>query len=427
MMGTGNRQIVLADYSPTQYAGFGYTGDALFYQTPSALGRHIFRANAADFNEELMRVQNTPTGAQVGIGLTGLSRIIEPGTGLKVSGTTRIQGDLVVSGVLSSACNFLSATAPVPLSVLPSNLVYTQSNNKIDDSLLTAGYNFQYLKSQKNVGIGTRYPAQKFHVQGSIAVSDRIGIGTIYPSNRIHVVESASSICTVRIENTQGGNLIEAYGSNSAPALFLQGTPQCLGIGTSNLDPSKALIVEGDSLINGDLIVTASLSAASLSTSNLSANSINIAENMSSPILRTQMVTDTSNNDVTALSFYTPLIARSSFYANSIAPYQGTLIYLNGSTSTSGSTTFAKQPYTISTTADVVSKTLITNAVSKINAINGYMCSWQNGDLTPALLAEEVANIIPEAVRTTTDGQKTLIYDSIIAVLVQAVHELSAP
>lgn len=423
---TGNKQILLTQYSDEQFAGFGYTGDTLFYQTPAPLSRHIFRANAANLNEELLRIQSTSTGPQMGIGLTGATRTIESDTTFKVVGTTRIQGDLVLSGNLTMtnpASNFLKTDQKIPLSLLPSNIVYTKQDNKIDDSLLTAGFNFQFLKSQKNVGIGTRIPMQKFHVQGSVAVSDRLGVGTTQPSSRIHAVENSASICTATFENGAGGNIIEAYGSNSAPVLVVRGDRQSIGIGTSTFDMYKTLTVAGDATITNELNVN------SLIASNVTTNYLNIVGNNSAPVVRVLDMQDGQGNNVKSFNVYSSLMARSSLSTDTIQPFSSTVVKFDSNIRVTGVAELERFPLVQADSNAMRSKNVLPSldALQKITSLTGYMCNWKTGDTSPTLVAQEVANVFPEAVRTMSDGTQAIMYEAFIPLIIQAMKQLVSP
>jgi hypothetical protein len=74
----------------------------------------------------------------------------------------------------------------------------------------------------------------------------------------------------------------------------------------------------------------------------------------------------------------------------------------------------------------------ITSALDKIDKINGVEYDW-NTDLQSihsghdiGVLAQEIEEIIPEAVTTRPDGYKAVRYDKIIPLLIQAIKELKA-
>lgn len=414
--GTGTRQVVLSEYSPSQFAGFGYTGDALHYSTPSVLGRHIFNANIAGFNKELVRIQNTAEGTQMGVGLTGPLRTIEAGTALKVGGTTHIEGDLVLNGNIVGNSSYLTANQPVPRYLLPQNLVYTEPNNKISDSLLNESTtNFLQLKSQRSIGIGTRTPVQRLHVQGSTVISERLGVGTFTPSSRLHIIENGASIPTVVLQNTHGGSIIEAYGETSnIPAFIVYADPPRIGIGTSDLSLDKVLTANGDVLFQSNVTVDGILMVQKLQAHDFAV--VN-EQNANSPVIDVEFLTDSNNSIVPTINVHYPFISRSSFFTDSISPYS------NSNISIQGQLTLSSQPAVTPVNGN---RTIINNALMKVKLLSGYLSQSESGE-TSTVSAQEVFNVFPQATRTMSDGTKVIVYDAFIPLLIQAIKELSAP
>ena len=74
--------------------------------------------------------------------------------------------------------------------------------------------------------------------------------------------------------------------------------------------------------------------------------------------------------------------------------------------------------------------TLITESLSKVQRLTGntYTRNDQEDTVTKyaGLIAQEVEEVLPEAVRLSGDGIKTLDYNAIIALLVESIKELKA-
>ncbi len=69
----------------------------------------------------------------------------------------------------------------------------------------------------------------------------------------------------------------------------------------------------------------------------------------------------------------------------------------------------------------------IENAVNLVNQINGVKFRWKdNGNKSVGLIAQEVEEILPELVDTNQSNRKSLNYNGIVGVLVEAVKEMSA-
>ena len=69
---------------------------------------------------------------------------------------------------------------------------------------------------------------------------------------------------------------------------------------------------------------------------------------------------------------------------------------------------------------------LITNALDKLNQVNGYTYKWKNKADTSTqvgVIAQEIEAVLPEAVTTDAAGYKSVDYGKLSALLIQAVKE----
>jgi hypothetical protein len=76
---------------------------------------------------------------------------------------------------------------------------------------------------------------------------------------------------------------------------------------------------------------------------------------------------------------------------------------------------------------------VIDSALNKVNNISGYSFTWNSkisdhreGTNDYGVIAQEIENILPDAVSINSQGNKTVNYNAIIPLLVEAVKELSA-
>ena len=74
----------------------------------------------------------------------------------------------------------------------------------------------------------------------------------------------------------------------------------------------------------------------------------------------------------------------------------------------------------------------IENALSAVEKINGVKYNWNElsnevdkEKVQVGVLAQEVEKVLPEAVNTNDDGYKSVSYDKLVPLLIQAVKELS--
>ena len=82
------------------------------------------------------------------------------------------------------------------------------------------------------------------------------------------------------------------------------------------------------------------------------------------------------------------------------------------------------------TTSDVALKdniAVVQNPLDIISAISGYTFNWKSdGKEAVGVLAQEVEKVLPQLVRTNSDGHKAVSYDSLIPILLEAIKELAA-
>lgn len=111
--------------------------------------------------------------------------------------------------------------------------------------------------------------------------------------------------------------------------------------------------------------------------------------------------------------------------ANGSAVITGTLT-VNGSVSATGDVV----AFTTSDTRLKTNITPVTDALDKLDQINGVYFDW-NTDLQSVhsghdigVLAQEIEDILPEAVITRPDGYKAVRYEKLIPLLIQAIKEL---
>lgn len=86
---------------------------------------------------------------------------------------------------------------------------------------------------------------------------------------------------------------------------------------------------------------------------------------------------------------------------------------------------------TLKLMSDARSKTNVvkmTNAMQKVNALNGYYYDWKSGSAgrEVGFLAQEVEQVLPEAVSENADGVKFLNYDGVLPLLTEAIKEQQA-
>ena len=123
------------------------------------------------------------------------------------------------------------------------------------------------------------------------------------------------------------------------------------------------------------------------------------------------------------------------YVKNSIKPYEDNTVSL-GLTGRRWTIVYATSG--VSQTSDKRLKTNIKNiedALSKIKKINGVTYNWRvdefpemnfDSDRHAGVLAQEIEEVLPEAVETGEDGYKSVNYSQITPLLIEAIKELKA-
>lgn len=425
---SGRKAVILQDYNPLslhQFSGIGFQNGVTSYQVPVRNAVHAFYAAAsANNSKEWMRLQEDILSGnpQLGIGTTTFTSNVA----LQVAGNVDIKGNLTVSGGLygfidtTSFIKLDSNTGRITSNIMPEKLVFLNPNNKVDDSLLNTGFNFQYLKSQKNVGIGTKNPVQKFQVQGSAYVTERIGIGTAYPSSRIHAVENAAVISAMTLENNAGGDVFNSYISGR-PAMMISGTHAGVGIGTTSVPIQTALQVVGN--VN----VTGAITCCNINLQYVAGNTINITDPVYGPILRLETVIQGDGTTQLALRCSVPFQCYNPLTTDYISSTQsyGTVRIYNSSLSIDNNLFLSSAPIITSDQRLKTDVAKIENALDKLARIRGYTFRYANsGQKSAGVIAQEVKEILPEAVQIVNGGYYGVQYDALIGLIIEAIHEL---
>ena len=67
----------------------------------------------------------------------------------------------------------------------------------------------------------------------------------------------------------------------------------------------------------------------------------------------------------------------------------------------------------------------IDNAINKVRSLRGVTFNWKdNGKGSLGVIAQEVEAILPEIVHTNETGEKTVSYNGLIGLLIEAVKYL---
>jgi hypothetical protein len=66
----------------------------------------------------------------------------------------------------------------------------------------------------------------------------------------------------------------------------------------------------------------------------------------------------------------------------------------------------------------------VTNALDIVKLLDGYWFKWKNNDADSiGLIAQHVESVLPMLIGTSPDGSKTVLYNGIIAILLEAIKD----
>jgi len=181
---------------------------------------------------------------------------MEGGSGIRYAGgKVVIDGDIILSGNVYSACNLAefhagSAAQYSPILHIESNVVGTF--NLVDGAVTIPKVDF----FDSNLGIGTRTAVQKLHVVGNVFTDGSVGVGTAAPRQLLDV-QGGSAIVS--------GNI--GIGTTTPQAtLHVQGTTFATGnVGIGTQTTRQLLDVQGGSaIVSGNIGIGTTTPKASL-------------------------------------------------------------------------------------------------------------------------------------------------------------------
>jgi len=238
-----------------------------------------------------------------------------------------------------------------------------------------------------------------------------------------------------------------------------------VGIGTTN--PTENLTVFGDARVTGILTIgtasitldglsniitvgsgatingsTGSITAISFSGSGTSLTTLNASNLSSGTVATARLGSGTANSSTylrgdqtwasisTGISITNDTSTNSTFYPTFTSATSGTI---TGETVSSTKLTFNPSTGTLTvidlnSTSDINLKTnikTVENALETVNSLRGVSFDWkENGRSSYGVIAQELEEVLPELV---SNGEiKTVNYNGIIGVLIEAIKELKA-
>ena len=376
----------------------------------------------------------TETTPYVGIGTTN------PTVKFEVVGDTNITGDLNVINGNIEASSYTIDGFPLVNTALQ---VFKYATNGIDIYNLDA-----------NVGIGTSVFAERLTVNGNVSAGRFIS--TVTSGTSPLFVQSSTLVTNLNANFLNGksapsGNIVGttdtqtltnktltsptinsiSFPGTSAGITVLSALPAAggsvflpTGGGTLISTNSIGLVTTGN-IANGTIVNEDISASAGISTSKLSAwtiSGVGLGNNLTSLSFGSYLTSTGSYNGSTA---------RTVSVAGTSLNTANTLVARNASGNFSAGDITCNNltaSFNINSNSDETLKkniNTIQNSLNIVESLRGVSFEWrETGKSSYGVIAQEVEKILPELI--TTQERKSVNYNGIIGVLIEAVKELSA-
>ena len=306
-----------------------------------------------------------------------------------------------------------------------------------------------------NVGIGTTNPSAKFHVDGSTAfdgsntvhfrcAASQYGrnqlklIGRYEASNDAWSATGARNAIMFKYQTSSTSAYTDAWtiqsfpngtsndlgflsGTNNTPRVTFRGSNGNVGIGTT--DPGYRLHVDGSSMFTNTVnIVNNDTNAyAHLEMGGTVGAYIDL-KSPSSDDYDLRLITTGSGGSIQVASSGDAMTFNSSGNVGINATSPTYRLHVGGDIYATGNIT----AYSDRRAKSNIEK--IENPLEKINKISGYTYTMKTEDdidkRYTGLIAQEVLEILPEAVMGSEESQYSLAYGNMVGILVEAIKEL---
>jgi hypothetical protein len=304
---------------------------------------------------------------------------------------------------------------------------------------VAAGEYRQVIDSSGNILIGSGVATstgtlnQKLQVTGGAYVSGNLGVGATNPVARIHAPVGPILVGSATSSGVAAHNL-QVYGG-----AYFSNTSN-IGFGTTA--PRANVDFQGTVYFNNAVAVgtTSVLGAVSIN-GGISLSGGYSALNVSSGINTIPTTINSSLSGGTLQIFSGGLLSTSSrggqidFVGGASTIYPGELLFRTGIGTLGTSqpitarldTSGVLYANTFTSTSDERLKTNIERIDDPfviLNEVKGVRFNWKDGgDPSVGVIAQDVEKVLPEAVKTDPEGMKSVCYDMLIGVLIEAIKD----
>lgn len=390
--------------------------------------------------------------SSVTLGISSISNINTSG----IITASSFYGNLVGIASTSIISLGISSTSNLRTSgIITASAYYIGDTPLISVELLTwsVGAENAIYRLNGNVGIGTSIPTEKLSVTGNVSASrfiSTVSSGTSPFSVLSNTVVTNLNADFLRGKTPPNGEIVGTSDAQTLSNKFITSptlsSPSVTTAGiTFNGNTGSTSLVASTSASGsltlpaetGTLVSTASIGAVS---SSMIANGTIVNEDISaSAAIAVSKLAASTISGVTLGNNLNTLTIGSYLTGTSYNGSSAVTIGANASSSNVGDTLVARDAsgdFTAGTiTATIVNATSdinlkenikpLQNSIDALNQINGVSFEWKkDSSKSIGVIAQEIEEILPELV-SEVDGNKTVNYNGLIGILIEAVKELS--
>ena len=391
------------------------TGAATLANTITVTGLAYFNstgdfAGNVNFQDSITVADNSTFSKTLGAGNTTVTGFANITSTLEVAGATTLKGDVDLGDAATDTVSFV---ADVDTNILPSaNTKQLGANTArwllVANTINTSGD----ITAGADVDITGEVNAASGAIVGDLSVGDDI---TLTPTGNI--IFSNTGLTGVSQTKLSANNIAVEHLSVVGSAILPNNTTLTAStLGTANLtvtDTAKFTgSVAGDNYLqigNGSDIVFINAASGTFKSSIIAADDNSY---------------DVGNTTTGAF--------RSGYFDTSVTV--GTTVA--NTTALLADFVYAKQDLIANFSSDSILKEdilKINTAMDKVDSLSGYEFTWNDligderaGTKDYGVIAQEIENVLPHAVNINSRGYKTVNYNSLIPLLIEAVKELSA-
>ena len=391
------------------------TGAATLANTITVTGLADFNstgdfAGNVNFQDSITVADNSTFSKTLGAGNTTVTGFANITSTLEVAGATTLKGNVDLGDAATDTVSFV---ADVDTNILPSaNTKQLGANTArwllVANTINTSGD----ITAGADVDITGEVNAASGAIVGDLSVGDDI---TLTPTGNI--IFSNTGLTGVSQTKLSANNIAVEHLSVVGSAVLPNNTTLTAStLGTANLtvtDTAKFTgSVAGDNYLqigNGSDIVFINAASGTFKSSIIAADDNSY---------------DVGNTTTGAF--------RSGYFDTSVTV--GTTVA--NTTALLADFVYAKQDLIANFSSDSILKEdilKINTAMDKVDSLSGYEFTWNDligderaGTKDYGVIAQEIENVLPHAVNINSRGYKTVNYNSLIPLLIEAVKELSA-